>query len=107
MNVWKDHQVKKVVVVRLKLVGADWNTLKVTCLTLHGPSPKSLGWALCPGQNGAQARKITTLVHLDWNIKKLKVSMTTQKIQGLNRSLISKPVVVTMSILQKTVREKD
>ena len=50
--------------------------------------------------------KITTLVHLDWDITKLKVLMSTQKNQGENGSLFFKPMVKTMSIPQNTTREK-
>ena len=61
---------------------------------------------LCAQAKMAPPPKITTLVHLDWDITKLKVLMTTQKNQGQNRSLFFKPMVNTMSILQNTTREK-
>ena len=61
---------------------------------------------LCAQAKMALPRKITTLVHLDWDITKLKVLMTTQKNQGQNRSLFFKAMVNTMSILQNTTREK-
>ena len=61
---------------------------------------------LCAQAKMALPPKITTLVHLDWDITKLKVLMFTQKNQGENRSLFFKPMVKKMSILQNTTREK-
>lgn len=61
---------------------------------------------LCAQAKMALPPKITTLVHLDWDITKLKVLMSTQKNQGKNRSLFFKPMVKKMSILENTTREK-
>ena len=61
---------------------------------------------LCAQAKMALPPKITTLVHLDWDITKLKVLMSTQKNQGEHRSLFFKPMVKKMSILQNTTREK-
>lgn len=61
---------------------------------------------LCAQAKMALPPKITTLVHLDWDITKLKVLMSTQKNQGRNGSLFFKAMVRTMSILQNTTREK-
>ena len=61
---------------------------------------------LCAQAKMALPPKITTLVHLDWDITKLKVLMSTQKNQGKNGSLFFKAMVRTMSILQNTTREK-
>ena len=48
---------------------------------------------LCAQAKMALPPKITTLVHLDWDITKLKVLMSTQKNQGKNGSLFFKAMV--------------
>ena len=60
---------------------------------------------LCAQAKMALPPKITTLVHLDWDITKLKVLMSTQKNQGKNGSLFFKAMLRTMSILQNTTRK--
>ena len=61
---------------------------------------------LCAQAKMALPPKITTLVHLDWDISKLNVLMSTQKNQGKNGSLFFKAMLRTMSILQNTTRKK-
>lgn len=61
---------------------------------------------LCAQAKMALPPKITTLVHLDWDITKLNVLMSTQKNQGKNGSLFFKTMLRTMSILQNTTRKK-
>ena len=61
---------------------------------------------LCAQAKMALPPKITTLVHLDWDITKLNVLMSTQKNQGKNGSLFFKAMLRTMSILQNTTRKK-
>ena len=61
---------------------------------------------LCAQAKMALPPKITTLVHLDWDITKLNVLMSTQKNQGKNGSLFFKAMLRSMSILQNTTRKK-
>jgi len=67
---------------------------------------ENLWGGLCAQAKMALPPKITTLVHLDWDITQLKLLMSTQKNQGEDGSLFLKAMVRTMSILQNTTREK-